>query len=263
MGDVTMKTLLITGGTSGIGEGLAKYFLAAGNRVIIVSRNKGNLHNAIYLQADLSLASENYRIIENIQETYGAIDGMILCAVLQTARKDALITQDGLEFTFALQYLSRYILSNRIAFNDDSFILNVATPGIYSTVNFEDLEYRRKFNSVKANANANRLNDLLGVGFKRNGVRYILYNPMAVRTTGARSVFANPLMKIFLRVVHRLVGHEVGEIVNKIVDVLQESKSKSFSAYKLTKPVDLSMKTFDLQKAKQLEEITRKVLLTM
>ena len=116
---------------------------------------------------------------------------------------------------------------------------------------------------MKANANANRLNDLLGVGFKRKGVRYILYNPMAVRTTGARSVFANPLMRTFLRVVHRLVGHEVGEIVNRIVDVLQESSSKSFSAYKLSKPVDLSMKTFDPQKAKQLEEITRKVLLTI
>ncbi|WP_106495741.1 SDR family NAD(P)-dependent oxidoreductase [Lentibacillus sp. Marseille-P4043] len=258
-----MKTLLITGGTSGIGKGLAKYYLAAGNRVIIVSRNKGDLHNAIYLQADLSLASENYRIIENIQRTYGSIDGLILCAVLQTARKNTLITKEGLEFTFALQYLSRYILSNRLAFNDDSFILNVATPGINSPVNFDDLEYRRKFNSVKANANANRLNDLLGAGFKRKGIRYILYNPMAVRTSGARSVFANPLMRIFLKVVHRLVGHEVDEIVNSIVDVLKESRSQIFSAYRLSIPVDLSMKTFNPQKAKQLEKITEKVLLNV
>lgn len=258
-----MKTLLITGGTSGIGKGLAEYYLTTGNRVIIVSRNKGALPNAIYLQADLSLASENYRIIEKIQRSYGAIDGLILCAVLQTARNDALITQEGLEFTFALQYLSRYILSNQLVFNDDSFILNVATPGINGTVNFDNLEHRCKFNSVKANVNANRLNDLLGAGFKRKGVRYILYNPMAVRTTGARSVFANPLMRIFLRVVHRLVGHEVDEIVNSIVNVLRESSSQSFSAFKLSKPVDLSMKTFDSQKAKQLEEITKKVLLNV
>ncbi|WP_185763112.1 SDR family NAD(P)-dependent oxidoreductase [Niallia circulans] len=258
-----MKTLLIIGGTSGIGEGLAKYYLAAGDRVIIVSRNKGDLPNAIYLQADLSLASENYRIIEIIQSTYGAIDGLILCAVLQTARNDVLITQEDLEFTFALQYLSRYILSNRLAFNDGSFILNVATPGIYSTVHFEDLEYRRKFNSVKANAHANRLNDLLAAGFKRKGIRYILYNPMAVRTAGAKSVFANPLMRIFLRVVHTLVGHEVDEIVKSIIDVIEKSKSQSFSAYKLSKSVDLSMKTFDAQKSKQLEEITKKILLNV
>lgn len=263
MRDSTMKTLLITGGTSGIGEGVTKYFLEAGNRVIVVSRNKGNLPNAIYLQADLSLASENYRIIEYIKNTYGAIDGLILCAVLQTARKEALITQEGLEFTFALQYLSRYILSNQLAFNDDSFILNVAAPGIYSPINFDDLEYRSKFNSLKANANANRLNDLLGVAFKRKGVRYILYSPMAVRTAGARSVFSNPLMKIFLRVVHRLVGHEVHEIVDRIVEVLQESSSQSFSAYSLSKPVDLSKKTFDPQKAKQLEAITKRILLNV
>ncbi|AYV69679.1 hypothetical protein C2I06_24160 [Niallia circulans] len=258
-----MKTLLITGGTSGIGKGLAEYYLTTGNRVIIVSRNKGDLPNATYLQADLSLASENYRIIEKIQRSYGAIDGLILCAVLQRARKDALITQEGLEFTFALQYLSRYILSNQLAFNNDSFILNIATPGINGTVNFDNLEHRYKFNTVKANINANRLNDLLGAGFKRKGVRYILYNPMAVRTSGARSVFANPLMRIFLRVVHRLIGHEVDEIVNSIVNVLQESSSQSFSAYKLSKTVDVSMKTFDSQKAKQLEEITKQVLLNV
>ncbi|MEN0642324.1 SDR family NAD(P)-dependent oxidoreductase [Alkalicoccobacillus gibsonii] len=256
-----MHTILITGGTSGIGEGLAKHYLAIGDQVIIVSRKKGNLKNAIYIQADLSLVSENYRLVKTIQESYGAIDGLILCAVVQTARKNVLITKEDLEFTFALQYLSRYILSNQIPFNENSFILNVATPGRKGNVDFDNLQYRRKFSSLKANIHANRLNDLLGVGFKRLGIRYILYSPMSVKTVGAKSAFANPLMSAFLKVWHKLFGHDVDETVNRIVVVLQKSSTESFSAYELSKPVDLSMKTFNLQNAKRLNQMIEELLL--
>lgn len=256
----TLSTILITGGTSGIGEGLAKHFLAAGDQVIIVSRNKGNLKNAIYIQEDLSLVSENYRLVKTIQESYGTIDGLILCAVVQTARKNVLITTEDLEFTFALQYLSRYILSHQIPFSENSFILNVATPGRKGTVDFANLEYRHKFSSLKANIHANRLNDLLGVGFEGSS-RYLLYSPMSVKTEGAKSAFANPLMSTFLKVWHTLFGHDVDEIVNKIVTVLQQSSSEKFSAYELSTPVNLSMKTFNLQNAKRLNQLTEELLI--
>ncbi|QEA53938.1 SDR family NAD(P)-dependent oxidoreductase [Loigolactobacillus coryniformis] len=66
-----MKTIVITGGTSGIGAGLAEHYSANGEQVIIVSRSKGTLTNAIYLQADLSLAAENYRVSNLINTQFG------------------------------------------------------------------------------------------------------------------------------------------------------------------------------------------------
>lgn len=253
-----MKTILITGGTRGIGEGLAKYYLANGNRVVIVSRSQGKLANAIYLQADLSLVSENYRVGQIIKEKYGEIDGLILCAVEQAYRKNLWMTKEKFEFTFALQYLSRYILSHKIAVND--FILNIATPGMGGTINFEDLQGLEKFSSLRANVNGNRLNDLLGVSFSNSGVKYILYNPMSVRTAGARSVFVNPMMKLILKIWHRLNGRDVETVVKNIVTVVSKTSKNQFIAYKVLKPVNLGMKTFNVDRAAKLEQETQKLL---
>lgn len=253
-----MTTIVITGGTRGIGEGLAKYYLANGNRVVIVSRSQGKLANAIYLQADLSLVSENYRVGQIINEKYGEIDGLILCAVEQAYQKNPWMTKEKFEFTFALQYLSRYILSHQIAVND--FILNIATPGMGGTVNFEDLQGLKNFSSLKANFNGNRLNDLLGVSFTNSDIKYILYNPMSVRTAGARSVFVNPVMQLVLKLWHRVNGRDVATVVANIVTVLNKIPAKQFIAYKVKKPVNLSMKTFDLVKAEKLKQETHKLL---
>lgn len=73
-----MKTILITGGSQGIGKGIAINQLKQGNRVIVVShskengntfineaKNKGLSENAIFIQADLSLVKENYRLVNS------------------------------------------------------------------------------------------------------------------------------------------------------------------------------------------------------
>ncbi|MFD0897395.1 SDR family NAD(P)-dependent oxidoreductase [Loigolactobacillus binensis] len=258
-----MKTILITGGTSGIGAGLAQHYLANGDQVIIVSRSKGALPNAIYLQADLSLAAENYRIAELISTTYGKIDGLILCAVDQAYRQKPLMTTEGLEVTFALQYLSRYILSHQIILNSTGFMLNIATPGMNGAVNFDDLQRLKKFSSLRANINGNRLNDLLGAAFVNTGIKYILYNPMSVRTAGARSVFANPLMRLFLKFWHRVNGRDVATVVQNIGTVLRRTSANQFIAYKTLSPVKLSRNTFDPDKAKKLERATERLLATI
>lgn len=255
-----MKTILITGGTRGIGEGLAKHYLANGDKVVIISRSKGALPHAIYLQADLSLASENYRVAQIINTKYGRIDGLILCSVDQAYRKNPLMTKESFEVTFALQYLSRYILSHQITLNNNAFILNIATPGMKGTVNFKNLQCLKKFSSLKANVNGNRLNDLLGASFTDSDITYVLYNPMSVRTAGARSVFSNPFMKIVLKLWHLVNGKDVDTVVSNIIRILKETPANQFTAYKTLNKVNLAMSTFNLTQAKELQQETNKLL---
>ena len=75
-----MKTILITGGTSGIGKGIAMNYLIRGYRVIVIGSSSANgdafykeatrlgaEERAVFLQANLSLIEENKRIIKEIK----------------------------------------------------------------------------------------------------------------------------------------------------------------------------------------------------
>ena len=86
-----MKTFIITGGTSGIGKGVAMHYLKNGERVIVIgssavkgemfyeeAKKAGAQDRAIYIQADLSLVKENYRVIEEIKNRVTSIDALVL-----------------------------------------------------------------------------------------------------------------------------------------------------------------------------------------
>lgn len=78
--NVQGKTILITGGASGIGLEAARQFLALGNKVIITGRNKAKLDAAlqelpgvIALQSDASKAQDAQALFEQVN-TLGGID---------------------------------------------------------------------------------------------------------------------------------------------------------------------------------------------
>ncbi|GAC42355.1 SDR family NAD(P)-dependent oxidoreductase [Paenibacillus popilliae] len=96
-----MKTILVTGGTDGIGKGVAIHFLKKGDRVIVVgsSTAKGNLflnearqlgaeERAIFLHPNLSLVKENKRIIEEIKSRFDSLDRFVFCATNHKQRKE-------------------------------------------------------------------------------------------------------------------------------------------------------------------------------
>ncbi|ABW12745.1 short-chain dehydrogenase/reductase SDR [Parafrankia sp. EAN1pec] len=176
-----MRTIVITGGTDGIGQSLARTLLGRGDQVVVVGRNaaKGTAFldaanragaggRAFFLQAELSLVSENERVVASVTERFAAIDGLVLGARhYRSARRE---TSEGFEENFALFYLSRYVLGHGLTSllekGANPVIVNIAGPGAdISVVRWDDLQLRRFYHGGAALGQGGKLNDLLGVAF--------------------------------------------------------------------------------------------------
>lgn len=105
---------LITGGTSGLGYGVAKQLAERGWDVTIVGRSVENgmqIASEIgchFIQADLSLMSEVHRLAQQIASP---LDALVMCAGGVSMGSDVILTDEGYERTFATNYLGRFVLS--------------------------------------------------------------------------------------------------------------------------------------------------------
>ncbi|GAA3166554.1 hypothetical protein GCM10010466_66690 [Planomonospora alba] len=127
----TAKTIVISGGTDGMGRALASTYLGRGDTVVIIGRDAAKaatLPGAHFIPADLSLVSENRRVLKEINDRYPAVDALVLCA--RYFRSSRFVTAEGVEGVFALEYLSRFLLSHGL--DRPRVIVNVSgpTPGV-------------------------------------------------------------------------------------------------------------------------------------
>src|SRR5207244_2536348 len=125
-----------------------------------------------------------------LRTRFATIDGLVLCA--QHFRSTRLVTAEGFENTFALYYLSRFVLSHeladRLAAAPAPVVVNVCGPGIdFGEIRWDDLNRERDYTGIDALMQGSRLNDLLGVGFVQQRpagpVRYVLANRASVQTS--------------------------------------------------------------------------------
>lgn len=117
------KICLITGPTSGIGKAAAEKFASRGCELILVARNKhrgekltdeiirktGNSGIRLFT-ADLSSISEIKELSEKIHTIYNRIDILINNAGAYFSKFHK--TTDGIEASYAVNYLSRFLLTN-------------------------------------------------------------------------------------------------------------------------------------------------------
>lgn len=276
-----MKTTLITGGTDGIGKGLTLSYVSKGYHVFAVgtSETKGNalLEEAkkigtgkvTFIQADLSLVNENLRVVKTLIQQTTSLDALILCAASLKAQPSYMETKEGTEFTFSLYYLSRYILCYQLKSllekSVSPIILNVAAPGMKGPVYWDDLQMKNNYDGQKAQFHGSYLNDLLGVWFCETDtcrkIKYILFNPMAARTSGAAKMAGdNKLMRFTMNLYYKFMGKDVSEIVDIINKDMEATAQAGLSAYKLEQKVDLSMGTFEKENAENLEKYTAELV---
>ncbi|MDA0565568.1 SDR family NAD(P)-dependent oxidoreductase [Streptomonospora sp. S1-112] len=280
-----MRTIVITGGTDGLGRALALHHLSRGDRVIAVgstpAKGRALLHDAArrhpsaadraaFHQADLTSAAATRRLAATLRHTHPRIDALVLCAQRYRLLGPRHLTPEGLEHNFALAYLSRFLLSHDLRAALEAaprpVIMNVATPGVpLGRIHWDDLQLTRGYSGTTATLQSFRANDLLGAAFAathpRTPVRYITYNPGVV-ATGMPDHLPQPL-RTLTRAAFRLIAAPPDTAIAPMCRLLDDPPAHPFTAYDRTRPLPLTRRAFDPEAALRLHRATRDLLDTL
>ncbi|KPI19089.1 short-chain dehydrogenase/reductase SDR [Actinobacteria bacterium OK074] len=272
-------TVVISGGTDGMGRGIALARLALGDTVVAIGSSEakgaalaaeagglGAGERFRFVKADLSSIAEVQRVVDLIAREHAAVETLVLCANRQSPSR--IQTPEGLEFTFGLYYLSRYLLGHGLRKQFDAaehpVIINFAAAGLkVGSVNFDDLQAEKRYSVLRAQAQCGRANDLLGRAFAlepSSKARYVLYHPGFTATLGGIAHLKQPVKGI-ITVLSKIAAKPVDKAIAPMLELIDAPPADRLTAIDRGKPVDLSMKTFDPDNARRLADVTRQLVL--
>jgi NAD(P)-dependent dehydrogenase (short-subunit alcohol dehydrogenase family) len=214
------KVVVITGGTSGIGQVSAEALAAKGARIVLVARSKnrgeatlarlreiapGQGHSIHY--GDVSLLVDLHRLAKEIGSAQPRIDVLINNAGAMFGQRQ--ITPDGLELTFATNHMSYFILSNglreQLAAAGTARIINTSSHAHYrGKIDFDDLQLERGYKSFPAYCASKLCN--------------VLFTRVLARRLAASGVTANSLHPGF---VNTRFGDQSGGWIGRIFGVMK------------------------------------------
>jgi NAD(P)-dependent dehydrogenase (short-subunit alcohol dehydrogenase family) len=195
-------TVLITGGTGGIGRATAAGLARLGARVAItgrdhrraqtaaadISTDTGNPHVHAYA-ADLSSQAEARRLAGEVLHAYPRLDVLVnnVGGFWHTRH----VTADGLEHTFALNHLAPFLLTNllldRLIASAPARIVTVSSGAqAMGRIDFDDLQGERSYSGQRAYNQSKLANVLFTYELARRlagtGVTATVLHPGVVRT---------------------------------------------------------------------------------
>jgi NAD(P)-dependent dehydrogenase (short-subunit alcohol dehydrogenase family) len=198
-------TILVTG-SSGIGGAVAA---ALGERALTIGRGG-------HIQADLSLLSETARAADAAAATGVRFDAVVCCAGVFAMRAEH--TTEGLERSFVLNYLSRYLLIRRLLpyLTENARVVLVANAGRYRDTlgDLDDVNLRGGGRGLRVAGRTQFANDLYAVELAermpRLSVSCVFPGPVATRVFSDARGVPGPLRRV-LEAMQRRVGADPAE----------------------------------------------------
>jgi retinol dehydrogenase 14 len=216
-GPMAGKTVMVTGGTGGIGKATAAGLAALGARVAITGRDLARTRAAAAdiaatagnpavdaFAADMSSQAEVRRLAREILDAYPHLHVLVnnVGGFWATRR----VTADGLEHTFAVNHLAGFLLTNllvdRLKASAPSRIVTVSSGTHRSgTINFDDLQGEQDYSPQRAYTQSKLANVMFTYELARrlhhSGVTATALHPGVVRT-GFAAEDPSPMWKIAL-----------------------------------------------------------------
>jgi NAD(P)-dependent dehydrogenase (short-subunit alcohol dehydrogenase family) len=195
------KVALVTGATAGIGMVTARELARRGARVIGVGRSADRCAEAArqireqtgstsveYLVADLSSQAEVRRLADLVKAATRRLDVLVNNAGV--VRLKRVVTDDGLEMTFAVNHLAYFLLTNLlldlVKASAPARIISVASAAHQGCkINFDDLQAETKYSPWRA--------------YQRSKLANVLFTRELARRLEGAGVTANALHPGYVR----------------------------------------------------------------
>lgn len=164
--DVRGKTVLLTGGTSGIGKEAATEIARRGATVLVTGRNRSKGEAAVeeirrrsaneavdLLVSDFASQDDVRQLAQAVSDRFDRLD--VLINNVGLGRFERHVTEDGIEMTFAVNYVSHYLLTNLLLpvleAAPSARIINVSS-GLHADgeLDFDDLHRSRSYDGWEA-----------------------------------------------------------------------------------------------------------------
>lgn len=275
------KVCIVTGANSGIGKATSVGLAKMGATVVMVCRNphageaarddivaeSSNPHVALLI-ADLSSQAAIRRLEEDFRSRYEQLHVLINNAGVAPVKRS--VTADGIEMTFAVNYLAPFLLTNllldTLKASAPARVVNVA--GDYhrkATIDFDDLMSERNYSGTQANNQAKLALILFTYELARRlvgtGVTVNCLHPGAVATDAP---LKDPDLSPLSRLLYRLVS----------IFFLSPARGATTSIYLASSPdvegvtgkyfikqaeVESSPESYDVEVAKRLWDVSAKM----